>query len=639
MQQRSFYALRKTAGVSTAATIVSVIILLIVGIGIYSWSSSDQEGPSFDPIIAEVTRGEFVAKVLDQGEIESSENVEIRCEVKARNGQVTVLQAAPEGIQVTAGDFLVQLDSASFEKELEEQNIAIASAKTKVIQAETILETAKATKREYEEGVFVEALQTIENEIFDADSQIATAKQELEQSIAVMEHSEKLHSRGFITQRQLNADEFAVEKAKIAIEKAKNLLSLAKQKKKVLVEVTQEKNLTQLIAEIRAAEVDLISQRQSFAVEEQKLADIKDAIAKCRIVVPPGVAGQLVYAKESSRRGDGWVLEEGASVRENQVLVRLPDPRKMQVKALINEQSITQIEPNMPAIVQVDALNDISLKGIVVKVNQYAESKGWFGSNVRKYAVDIRILDPPLTLKPGMNASVSIQSRLRENALQAPLQTVYSVQGRNFCLVKNGESYETREVVIDGDNSKMVLFEKGVNTGDQLVMNPGYYKDRMELPEVLADQSIDLPDNVTLVKAIVNNGRPGGSGGPNQSSPPTRSARSGQNARPQSGGGGMVDGMMNRYDTNTNGTIDATEMAALEGRAKTLISGADSNSDGEVTRSELSATAEKMMSQSGGGRVSGGGPGGGGGGPGAAPSVDGATGDAAASPSNAGNQP
>ena len=601
--------IRHRSGVSTPVIIVSVIILLIAGIGVYSWMNSEQTGVSFDPITAEVTQGEFVAKVLDQGEIESSANVEVRCEVKARNGEVNVLEIAPEGILVNPGDFLVQLDSASFEKELDEQNIAIASSKTTLIKAETTLETAKASKREYEEGVFVEALQTIENEIFDADSQIATAKQELEQSIAVMEHSEKLHSRGFITQRQLNADVFAVEKAKIAIKKAENLLSLSKQKKKVLVEVTQEKELTQLDAEIRAALVDLESEQQSFAVEKQKLADIKEAISKCRIVSPPGVKGQLVYAKEE-RRGDDWVLEEGTSVRENQVLVRLPDPSKMQVKALINEQSITQIEPNMPAIVQVDALNDVTLQGIVVKVNQYAESKGWLGSNIRKYAVFVRILDPPLTLKPGMNASVSIQSRHQKEAIMAPLQTVYSVQDRSFCLVKNGDDYETREVKIDGDNSKMVLFKEGVNVGDQLVMNPGYYKDRMELPKVLADQSIELPDNVTLVKADPSNDR---------RQPSAEDAGSGRQGGPgekgRGGGGGrsasgMIDGMMSKYDSNSDGTIDATELKSLEGRAKTLVDSADANSDGQVTKAELAKTATKMMSQRTGG--GGGGPRGGG---------------------------
>ena len=159
------------------------------------------------------------------------------------------------------GDFLVQIDATSFEKELETQNVAVAAAQTRLIQAETVLETAKASELEYTQGVYVEALQTIENEIYDADSQIETAKQELEQSIAVHEHSEKLHSKGFITNRQLNADNFAVSKAKIAIKKAGNLLSLAESKKRVLMEVTKKKELTRLKADIRAAKVDLESQQ------------------------------------------------------------------------------------------------------------------------------------------------------------------------------------------------------------------------------------------------------------------------------------------------------------------------------------------------------------------------------------------
>ena len=78
----------------------------------------------------------------------------------------------------------------------------------------------------------------------------------------------------------------------------------------------------------------------------------------------------------------------------------------------------------------------------------------------------------------------------------------------------------------------------------------------------------------------------------------------------------MVDGMMSKYDTNSDGKIDATEMASLEGRAKSFIGGADADSDGTVTKAELTKSAKKMMSQwSGGG---GGGPGGGGGRPAAA---------------------
>ena len=115
-------------------------------------------------------------------------------------------------------------------------------------------------------------------------------------------------------------------------------------------------------------------------------------ISKCRIVVPPGVTGQVSYARETSRRSTEWELEEGATVRENQVLIRVPNPKKMEVKALINEQSITQIEPGMACDIRVDALNSRSLSGVVTRVNQYAESSSWMSSSVRKYAVFVRDL-------------------------------------------------------------------------------------------------------------------------------------------------------------------------------------------------------------------------------------------------------
>lgn len=598
-------------GISRPVVILFFLLIGAAAFGGYSLLAGRSTEPAFNPILAEVIQGEFVSKVLDQGEIESSENVEVRCEVKARNGDTTVLKTTQEGSQVAEGDFLVQLDATSFEKELETQNVAVATAQTRLIQAETVLETAKASEREYIEGVFVEGLQTIENEIYDGASQIVTAEQELEQSISVYEHSEKLHSKGFITNRQLTADKFAVKKAEIAIKKASNLLKLAESKKRVLMEVTKKKELTRLKADIRAAEVDLSSQQKSMEVELKKINDINEMIGRCRIVVPQGVSGQVVFAKESSRRGNDWVLEEGATVRENQVLIRLPDQSKMQVKALINEQNITQIARGMPASIQVDALDGTQLRGVVTKVNQYAESKGWFGSNVRKYAVFIKILDPPQSLKPGMNASVSIQSRFEEDVLQVPIQTVYSVQKQSFCLVKNGERFETREIEIDGNNSKMILVRSGLAKGEQLVMNPGLHKDRMDLPEVQADPRIELAEG----ELLADNDRKSAGG-----ITPVSGSSAGPKSGGRPGGGGMAAGIMSKYDANKDEVIDKAEMASLEERSRGFVSRADTNKDGQVTKAELTKMAANMSKKWGGGGR--GGPGGGGGGrgrPSAAP--------------------
>ena len=484
---------RDRKGGIVTTMVVSAVVVALVAAGGWYWYQQQEQPESNKPITVKVIRDQFVAHVLDQGEIQSSENVEIRCEVKQRNAALRVLDVVPEGTQVEEGDFLVQLETTSFETELEQQKIGVANAKTMVIQAETLFETAKASKLEYEKGIYVETRKTIENEVFDADSLIQTAGQELNQAKAVLAHSKKLQARGFITRQQLISDQFAVKKAEIAAEKGENSKELAREKLNVLDNITRPKELIRLDSDIRAAEVQLSSQQEALRVELAKERSISRQIVKCTIRVPKGVAGQVVYAVER-KRGDDWVMEKGTEVRQTQVLVRVPNPKKMEVKALVNEQSITRVRPDMPVLIQVDALNDQKLKGVVTKVNQYAETGGWMQSSVRKYGVFIQILDPPKALKPGMNASVSIQTKYEQDALLAPLQTVYGVHNRQFCLAVRGDGdYETLEVGIGGDNAEMVMFESGVVEGTELVLNPAAYKDLMDLPEMKRDRRINLP--------------------------------------------------------------------------------------------------------------------------------------------------
>jgi len=553
------------------AAVIAVVLLCLAGY--FFWGNSS-ESEKIDPIMATVTRGEFVSQVLDQGEVQSSENVEIRCEVRARNGSLSVLSVSPEGQLAKAGDFLVQLDSTSFEKELEQQNIDLVNAETNVIQAESNLASAKATKEEFIEGTFKQEVKGIQNEIYDAESQIEQANQELLTATAQLAHSKKLQAKGYITEQTLKAEKFSLKNAEIGVQKAKLSLDLAMEKKRVLEEISFKKETIQLDADIKASLVKLGSERKSLEVEKEKLAEIKENIDKCTIRVPEGVSGQVVYAKESSRGGTEWILEEGTSVRQNQVLVRLPNPEKMEVKALINEQSITQISNGMPAIVKVDALNNTTLKGIVTKVNQYAESSGWMSSSIRKYAVFVKILDPPITLKPGMNASVTIQVQYEPDVLLAPIQTIYAVQEKQFCLLRKGEDqWETREVTVGGDNSQTVYIKDGLEEGAELVMNPGAYKEHMNLPEITRDTKIEISDEE---KSQV--GQTSSEAGSNDKDAMADSKAGGEKAKGEQEKNGKAEGGKKRGGRSGGRDLPANGAA--------LIASKDSDGDGQLTKEE-----------------------------------------------------
>jgi len=195
-------------GVVSSLLFVGAAICVIVGAFAWFYFKSGPAGPNLNLMTVNVEKGNFVAKVLDQGEIQSSENVEIRCEVRARNGQLTVISLVPEGSKVKAGDFLVRLDSTAFEKERETQRISVANAKASVIQADANLKTARTTLKEYEEGTYKAQEQDLVNQITDAEGLIKNAESELLQAQDVYKNSMELQAKGFITSRQLEADKF-----------------------------------------------------------------------------------------------------------------------------------------------------------------------------------------------------------------------------------------------------------------------------------------------------------------------------------------------------------------------------------------------------------------------------------------------
>lgn len=617
----------------TTFIVILAIILTIGGVGAAVWFSSSRRAAEGNaPILVTATQGEFVSQVLDQGEIQSSENVEIRCEVRPAGGSISVLEVVPEGTMIIntvenprdEKTVLCRLDSKSFETEYDQQKLAVNAAVIAVSQAQAEWDAAKVTRREYLEGIHVQNRKEIENEIYNA-------QQEVEQAEAYLEHSTKLHKKNFITTQQLKGD-------RIAVQRAKNSYELALQKLKVLQEVTLEKETIKLDSDIRAAEVKFENEKEKLRIEETQLADIQMQIKNCTIYPPKGVNGQVVYNKETGRGGQTeWVLIEGATVRERQVLIRIPNPSKMEVRALINEQSITAVRPGMPVSIKVDALHNVPLSGKVTTVSQYAQQGDFMSSSIKKFPVIVQIENPPAELKPGMNASAAIQTLYVENAIQVPVQCVYAAQDSRYCLVQKGKNeYATVEVKILGSNSKNVCIESGISAGDQVVMNPGSHRELLNLPNKPVEKKIeaangDTGEDVPAESSEPNSepmdpnrgppsegdgaegDRPGrgdgerGEGGRGQGRRGNRGDGAGGGER-EGGDGGqggmrggnpeqMIDGMLQRMDTNGDGVLEESELEAIPEGFRDRMKSNDADGDGKITRDELMQGMQRMMEE------------------------------------------
>jgi len=539
-----------------------------------------------------VRSGVFTHDVVERGEIESSSNVEVRSQVQSRSGGgAPIIEIVPEGTVVAEGDFLVKLDDSSLRDELTQQQSVVNASDSLVIQSVANLETAKIAKEEYEQGTFKQDEETLQSESFVAEENLRRAQE-------YARHSDRLASRGYVTQVQLEADQFAVKKAEAD-------LALSNTKLMVLRTYTKKKMLEQLEANIKIAEAKLKADQKTNQLDRSKLEFIQSQIEKCVINAP--AAGQVVYANESGgRNGADVVIQEGTVVRERQVIIRLPDPAKMQVKARINESRIDYVREGLPVVIRLDALPGTELNGTVRRVSDYPIPSGWFGSNVKEYATFIEIFDPPHAMRPGMTAEVAIRTEQLENALQLPAQAVFERGGKHWCIVPTGAELSAKQVKIGATNDKFVVIKDGLQKDEAVLSNPRKYIKDVDLPAASEDD-----DKQMLAKM-----------------PPPRddseknkrvaSADEGKKGRGGPGGAGgaggdpsaMAAGMMQRLDKNGDGKLEESELESLPEQARAGLKLADTNNDTFVDAAELGKAMAKFRG-GGGGRPPGTGGGGG----------------------------
>ena len=593
-------------------TILSLLAISGLSASGYWWYQNqkglDYEG-SQEPMLHKVAEGPFDHIVLEQGEIESSSNNEVKCEVKGRGGSGTpILTVIAEGTLVKKGDTLCQLDSSALEQESKNQRIVVSSAESSVISSEAAVNKAVIARQEYLEGTFLTERKAILSEI-------AVAQQSLRKAELSLESAERLAAKGTLKPLQIEAEQFSVENAKSTLESAQGRL-------RVLDELTKAKMLVQYDADIETTRAKLESDKNTLVEEKNKLEEIETQIKACTIKAPAD--GQVVYANKSSGRGGSeFIVEPGALVREQQTIFLLPDPTRMQVKAKINESRISLIREGMPVKIRVNAVEN-ELLGRVFKVNKYAEPGNWWGSNVKEYATYVQIIDPPETIRTGMTAEVRIFVEQIDKAIQIPVHAVYESKRHHFVLVRdqnNQNKWDTREIKIGATNDKFVTVKDGVAADDNVVLDPRNHLDKMDIPEFEDEDDrskLVAMSNEPMPKSATAGGPGAGAGGPGAGAGASGAAAGGPGAgRPGAQGGApsadaIVGIMMQRLDTNSDGSISQEE-AASEERVKNSFSEYDSNKDGKIDRAELTTVLRKRMAAMSGGA---GGPPGGAGGPG-----------------------
>jgi RND family efflux transporter MFP subunit len=512
-----------------------------------------------------VQRGLFVHVVAEKGELESSNNVEVRCGVKARKSLGTeMLWVIDEGAEVKEGDVLARLDSSGLELDHVQQEITCSNAQALMINAQNDYDSAVIDKKEYLEGTYKQEQQELQKAIFEAQKSIFEAEEARRRSEEYAQYSERLAAKGYITELQLIADRFAVEKAGKDLEKAQEDLKLAQTKLHVLETYTKEKQIKTKDAAIATAKAKALSEETRYKLEQENLRELEEQIELCTIKAPAD--GTVVYANQRSWRGGSseFVVEPGAVVRENQVVFRLPDPAQMQVKCDVSETDIGLVEVGMRATIRMGTNDDEMMQGEVAKVNEYPEPN-WHSSAPKDYLVFVKILDPPPTLRTGLTAKVEIVVKQVPDAVQVPIQAVWLDGDKHYCFVQdNSGGWYATQVRLGAANNEMVVVQSGLDEGVRVTLTPQRYLDEVHLPEI--SKAASGPPEDQASGESDRRGEPAG-----------RKAAQGDTQA-------LVRRLLERHDRNGDGSLSADEIP--DGDRQRFMR-ADRNGDGIITSTEL----------------------------------------------------
>jgi multidrug efflux pump subunit AcrA (membrane-fusion protein) len=277
-----------------------------------------------------------------------------------------------------------------------------------------------------------------------------------------------------MTDTQLRADEFAAESTK-------EQLTLATEALRVYKKFSKDRILAELQSDIKQQRAQLEASEFTLELSRQREAEYMRQVDNCRILAPQ--AGTVVYANDSDRRDSSIVIEEGVTIRDGQEIFYLPDPTRMQVNAKVNDSKINKVKPGQRVEVRVDTSPEIPIAGIVRRVSSFPLPRRYYQAPI-EYEVFIDITEQSPLIRGGLRGKVEIFVERQENVVQAPVSSLLLNGPDNYYVIVKTDvgKIEPRRVEVGSNNEKFVVIKKGLQQGDQVLIDADNYRDLIEFP-------------------------------------------------------------------------------------------------------------------------------------------------------------
>lgn len=580
--------------------VASTVVALLLLVWLLKPSGSSESPTAY----YEVKRGDFTVSVVEGGTLAAVNEVSVRNEVE---GTARVIYIAKEGSYVKKSDLVVELDSSQAQDQVNLQRINTEKATNALVTAQLTLDIQRSqTNSDISAALLKLELAKLDLDKFDkaqAAVSLLEATNKLVQvaaQLAVIQdtytNTVKLAAKGYETKMKEDSDRLSVLQNQNSLVIASNEIfmlvnfDLRKQRATFLASVEEaQKELDRVLQQsenrIAQYESDLITQSNTLVLNQKKLERDQKNLDACKIYAPQD--GLVVYSVSENRFSSESLIEEGATVRNRQELIKLPNTSRMKVTVKIHESNINLIRAGQSALVVLDSMPDTPFRAVVEKVGLLPDSQSrWGNPNLKVYNTEVVITDPLPDVKPGISAKAEIIVTNIADAISVPIQAVTTLQGRQVVYLANGGKPEPHPVEVGLFSTKFIQVLSGLDSGSRVLLSPPLDTGSRDLEgSVLADSekarkmATNAPAFSAAAKAAAavqlarDDNPPAAGDGPVENGGAGRGNRQrgqpGQDGAAAAGrGGGGIPGfdreaMMKQFDKNSDGQIDETERVAM----------------------------------------------------------------------------
>jgi HlyD family secretion protein len=353
-------------------------------------------------------KGKIEERVLLTGELHAANAIELQVP-RTEMWQQTIKWMADDGAPVKAGERLLEFDTSSAAKQIEEKKLALADA-------EMAFDSARALSRIDLEGKDVELRQ----------HQLALEKASVHADVP----------SDLLSVREAQDRQLAKKQAQVAVEKAKQ--DVAAQKEEAALD-------------LKVKQIDVDKARRAIDATEKSLADL---------VLTAPRDGTVVVEEHM---WEGRKYHVGDNVWPGMRIVSLPDPAGgMEVLAELSDVDDGKVAVGETGTCTLDAYPGDALACKVERLTPVARSRNGRGSLRRAFEVVLSLPKSNDRMRSGMSVKVELRRKPVDGAVVVPRGAV--VDGKRVRL----ESGELRDVTVGACDAEACAIDKGISEGEKV---------------------------------------------------------------------------------------------------------------------------------------------------------------------------